>query len=356
MVRASGLRGYQALMQGLGADPGLLLRRYRIAPEALQDDDALLPLRAVVHLLEASATVTQCPDFGLRLADSQDISVLGPVAIAMQNAPTVASALETASRYLFVHSPGMSLSVHPRSALVPGATEVRFELHLPGQTALRQTMDVCLGDVHRMVELLAGKGYALQAVALPHTPLAPLSAYRRFFGAPVRTAQAHGGLHIARATFDLGLQAVNHALRQIAVEYLSQHFGDPEQTVALRVRHALQRTLGADGGKVAVAALLGMHPRTLQRHLAAEGTSFETLREAVQQETALRYLCQTRIPLTQLAGLLGHSEQSVFSRACRRWFGMTPSALRRRAAAGLALELEGGAAAGDVTTRPPASS
>jgi len=335
MVRASGLRGYGALMRELGADPSALLRRYRIAPEALDDDDALLPLRAVVHLLEASAGLTQCPDFGLRLADSQDISVLGPLAIAMQNAPTVAAALDTASRYLFVHSPGMVLTVHPRSEEVPGAVEVRFELRLPGQTALRQTLDVCLGDVHHMVELLAGKRYALQAVTLPHTPVAPLRAYTRFFGAPVRAARPHAGLHIARATFELSLQAVNQALRQIAVDYLAQHFGHPGQTVAVRVRHALQRTMGTtQGGKTAVAALLGMHPRTLQRHLAAEHTSFEALRETVRQEVALRYLCETRIPLTQLAGLLGHSEQSVFTRACRRWFGMTPTAVRRRAAAG----------------------
>ena len=332
MVRASGLRGYGVLMRRLGADPEAMLRRYRIAPEALDDDDALLPLRSVVHLLEASASATRCADFGLRLADSQDISVLGPVAIAMQNAPTVASALETASRYLFVHSPGMSISIHPRSALVPGALELRFELHVPGQAALRQTMDVCLGDVHRMVELLAGKGYALRAVALPHAPLAPLKAYARFFGAPVHAAQPHGGLHIAPATFERSVQAVNHELRRLAVEYLALHFGNPGQTVAVRVRHALQRTLGtAQGSKTAVAALLGMHPRTLQRHLATEHSSFEELREAVRQEMALRYLCETRIPLTQLAGLLGHSEQSVFTRACRRWFGMTPSAVRRRA-------------------------
>lgn len=330
MVRASGLRGYEALMRQLGADPAAMLRRYRIAPKLLQDDDALLPLRSVVHLFEASASSTQCPDFGLRLAEAQDISVLGPVAIAMQNAPTVASALETASRYMFVHSPGMSLTVHPRSQLVPSAVELRFELQVPGQTALRQTIDVCLADVHHMVELLAGNRSGLLAVALPHIPLAPLSVYRRFFGAPVHVGQAHGGLHIARATFEQSLHGVNHALRKIAVDYLAANFGNPAETVAVRVRHALQRTLGTpQSDKPSVAALLGMHPRTLQRHLTVENTSFEVLREAVQKELAQRYLCETRIPLSQLAGLLGYSEQSVFSRACRRWFAMTPSALRR---------------------------
>lgn len=259
--------------------------------------------------------------------------MLGPVAIAMQNAPTVASAVDTISRYLFVHSPGMSLTVHPRSALVHNAVELRFELQVPTQTSLRQTMDVCLADVHRMVELLAGHRNGLLAVALPHAPLAPISAYRRFFGAPVHVEQVHGGLHIARSTYEQNLQGVNHALRKIAVDYLALNFGNPGQTVGTRVRHALQRTLGTpQGGKSEVASMLGMHPRTLQRHLTAENTSFESLRETVQKEVAMRYLRETRIPLSQLAGLLGYSEQSVFTRACRRWFKETPSALRKRAA------------------------
>ena len=83
MVRASGLQGYQSLVRGLGADPLKLLQRQRIAPESLNDDEALIPVRSVVNLLEASAAATQCPDFGLRLAQKQDISLLGPLAIAM---------------------------------------------------------------------------------------------------------------------------------------------------------------------------------------------------------------------------------------------------------------------------------
>ncbi|WP_370304931.1 AraC family transcriptional regulator [Sinimarinibacterium flocculans] len=334
MVRASGLRGYRTLMHALGADADAMLRRYRITAELLDDDDALLPLRSAALLLESSAATTGCADFGLRLAQIQDISVLGPVAIAMQNAPTVAGAIDIASRYLFVHSPGMALSVHARSALVPDAVEVRFELSVSGLASLRQTFDVCLGDVHRMIALLAGLHYELRSVALPHAPIAPLSTYARFYGAPVLPAQPHGGLHIARTTFDAGLQDVNAALRQLAENYLALNFNDPGQTVTGRVRQALRRTLGTpENSRAGIAQLLGLHPRTLQRRLDAEHTSFDALREEVRRQTALRYLCETRIPLSQLAGLLGLSEQSALTRCCRRWFGTTPSALRRRAAA-----------------------
>ncbi len=330
MVRASGLGGYEALMRALGHDPGPLLRRYRIQPQTLADEDALLPLRAVLQLLEASAAQTGCGDFGLRLARIQDITVLGPVALAMQHASTVADALDIASRYLFVHSPGMRLTLHPRSQFMPGTAEVRFEIHAPGAGSQRQAIDICLGDVHHILEFLAGGAYGLKAVTLPHTPVAPLTTYSRFYGVPVHSAQDYGGLHFRADALDMGLHSVNTALRQITEAYLATHFGGPEQSVAARTRQALQRTLGTSGGsKASVARVLGMHPRTLQRHLAAEQTSFEAQRDTLRRELAQRYLQETGIPMAQLAGLLGLSEQSALSRACRRWFGQSPSQLRR---------------------------
>ena len=330
MVRARGLAGYASLMRSLSIDPIALLKRHRIAPDALDDEDALISLRSVVHLLEASAAATRCPDFGLRLAQSQDISVLGPVAIAMQNSSTVGEALQFASRHLFVQSPALVFTVMRDSSLVPGSVELRMEMLLSHQPIQRQGMDLCLGDIHRILQFLARDRYELKAVALPHAPVAPLKTYARFFGAKIYAAQEHGGLHVARKTLSATLQAVNESLRQLAVDYLEANFRDPNQTVTSRVRLAIRRTLSSNQGrKTAIADLLGMHQRTLQRRLDAEKTSFDDIREEVRKQTALRYLCETRIPLTQLTSLLGLSEQSALTRSCRRWFGKTPSVVRQ---------------------------
>jgi hypothetical protein len=59
LVRTSGLRGYPALMRAMGCDPAPLLRRYHVDEGALDSDDAMISLRAVVHLLEASAEQTR---------------------------------------------------------------------------------------------------------------------------------------------------------------------------------------------------------------------------------------------------------------------------------------------------------
>jgi AraC-like DNA-binding protein len=178
---------------------------------------------------------------------------------------------------------------------------------------------------------LARDRYELKAVALPHAPAAPLKAYERYFGTRVYAAQEHGGLHVARKTMSATLQAANESLRQISVDYLEANFRDPGQTVTSRVRLALRRSLSSNQGrKEAIADMLGMHQRTLQRRLDLEKTSFDDIREEVRKQTALRYLCETRIPLTQLTSLLGLSEQSALTRSCRRWFGKTPSLIRQR--------------------------
>jgi AraC-like DNA-binding protein len=97
------------------------------------------------------------------------------------------------------------------------------------------------------------------------------------------------------------------------------------------VRQALIRTMGAGSSKKNdIAALFRMHPRTLQRRLEDEGATFETIREDVYKNAALRFLRETDIPLKQLAGALGFSEQSALTRSCARWFGTSPSRIRRR--------------------------
>lgn len=87
------------------------------------------------------------------------------------------------------------------------------------------------------------------------------------------------------------------------------------------------------GTRVEIAALLSLHPRTLQRRLNELGTSFETTRDEVYRKTALRYLRQTDIALAQVAASMGYSERSAFTRACNRWFGRSASVVRREAIA-----------------------
>src|SRR5262245_46122167 len=99
LIRTTSFIGFNELVGQLGGDPAALLRRFRVDPQMLQEEDARVPFRSLIGVLEYAAQSLDCPDFGLRMAEYQDLSVLGPVAVIARNSATVGQALEEISRF-----------------------------------------------------------------------------------------------------------------------------------------------------------------------------------------------------------------------------------------------------------------
>ena len=84
-------------------------------------------------------------------------------------------------------------------------------------------------------------------------------------------------------------------------------------------------------GKITVneiAKEVFMSVRSLHRNLNELGTIFGSILDEVRREFAEHYVSDTREEVTEVAFRLGFSEQSSFSRAFKRWTGMSPSAYR----------------------------
>lgn len=231
MIRAGALQGYEALVRNLGADPVALLRQHEIDPDALKDPETLISLNATIELLETSAKVINCPDFGLRLASTQDTGILGLLAIVIQNAPDLLQAVADASRYLFLHSPAYEITLDQRSPLFDDCLVLRFGIRAPALIQQRQILDGCLGLISQFGRLLGADKFVLRGVSLPHTPLAAEKSYRRHFGAPVHFAQPYAGLHVHRDLLNADLKVINPMLRQLALDYIAQRV--PPRTLLL---------------------------------------------------------------------------------------------------------------------------
>jgi len=78
-----------------------------------------------------------------------------------------------------------------------------------------------------------------------------------------------------------------------------------------------------------VAAGLGMAPRTLQRSLEAEGTTFRELVAEVRRVLAEEMLAQ-RMTVDEIAERLGYAEAASFVHAFKRWTGVPPGRFRRQ--------------------------
>jgi AraC-like DNA-binding protein len=68
--------------------------------------------------------------------------------------------------------------------------------------------------------------------------------------------------------------------------------------------------------------------RSLQRRLAAAGTTYQVLLDSTRREAAGRYLADRALSVSEVGYLLGYSEPAAFHRAFKRWYGSTPQEFR----------------------------
>lgn len=328
-IRSAGLRGVRAVVTGLGGDADDLARRSGLPHGALDSDEMLVEDLAIALLLETAAAELGCPDLGLRVAEHQDLDMLGPVAVVVKNARTTTEALEMTSKYLFFHSRSIEITVVPDPRGEPDVLGVRFGYRDPAQLIPPQAVDLVLLFLHRAMRTVLGGDYGLLSVELPGPLNTHAAQYEALFGAPVTPSTPSAVLRVPSDLLGREISGGDDAVQQLALRYLEQHVPTDRRSLTDRTRAALQQSLDAGASSLArIAGLLSMSPRSLQRGLAGEGTSFSAVRDEVRREVAARLLTTTEIPLYQIASALDLGDATTFSQYARRWWGMTAREVR----------------------------
>ncbi|KPJ91618.1 MAG: hypothetical protein AMJ53_11265 [Gammaproteobacteria bacterium SG8_11] len=99
---------------------------------------------------------------------------------------------------------------------------------------------------------------------------------------------------------------------------------------AASLRHVLKNYIGKQHPNLEIASeIIGIHPRTIQRRLAQSGVSYQEVIDQARFESAAELIRNTNLKLTDIAFELGYSDAGHFTRAFRRWAGMTPREYRR---------------------------
>jgi AraC-like DNA-binding protein len=329
LIRASVLAGFPDLVAKLGGDAAAILQRFHLDGVAVESASEFVPYNNAVRMMEAAAEELDCADFGLRLARYQSLDKLGPLALLVTNCTTVGAALQTLTRNLHTYSPSTTL----RLSAPPGGP-VHFEYDVAqgvsGVPHRVQKTEFSLAFIHAVLGLLVGPGFLPRAILFRHQPNKPADAYRRHFGVVPRFGAEVNAVELTQRDLDQPLEIVAPIMRRAIDEYLQPMIDRQPLTIERQVAELIARMLPSGSCRLAgVAAQLSMHERTLQRHLSQSGLVFEDMVDRIRRDRALELLGDRRIPLAHVAGLLGYSEQSTFSRACRRWYRQAPGAQRR---------------------------
>lgn len=313
-----------------GVDGRRLAAAAGIDPASLQEPDARVPRAALTRLWQLAVEATGDPCFGLTAARHVTQTTFHALGYAVLASTTLREAFERIVRYRRLIGEVVQL------ALVEAGDRYRFVIDVsapPG--APYEAVDAIAAGSLQQARLLRGEPrFAPLAVALERPQPPDPEPFRRLFRVPPSFAQAANVMEFARADFEARLPSGNAELARqneaILVGYLARL-----ETAGLsnRVQQALLQAL-PDGAptKTALARRLAMSPRTLQRRLADEGTSFKALLNDARASLARSYVGEGRLSVTEVAFVLGFADTATFSRAFKRWTGLSPRryASRRR--------------------------
>lgn len=264
--------------------------------------------------------VQACPDdplAALRLGTDLQAGHLDIVGMLLLSCDTLGDALEVLTEYAPI------IGDNARFEIAPQGAEVHLR-YVPDYVLCReQRVEAALGCVVGLARWMTNGRFVPRAVWFAHAARAQVAAYEALLGCPVCFGQAGNAVVLDAAALGQGIVQAGGALhlhlRALADDMLASLAQD---SVSARVQQLIREH--PRWGKERIGEQLGMSGRHLNRKLAAEAISFKGLREALLHDMALQALGSGQT-LAAVSEALGFSDENAFSRAFRRWTGVTPA-------------------------------
>lgn len=325
---ASWLGAVRAALEHAGVDADAVLRAAGIDAQPGAIGAVRLPVATTAELWRQAVAATGDPAFGIAVARCGTRERFPALGAALSESASLWDAVRRLERYFIVVSGAVTVVV------VRERGQLRWTLRAPagGPVPPREAVDAVAYMVVRLFRGFRGRSCAPLALSLRREAPADPGPWLRAFRCPVSFGAAADelrfdaeGIEQPRPGVDAvrayrGDQLVERSLARLA-----------RQETSSPVRAALARRLAAgEPEPAAIAADLHMSLRTLQRRLAAEGTSLRALLDTTRRELAVDLLRDRRYSIADIAYLLGFAQPAGFTHACERWYGCPPRELRRR--------------------------
>jgi AraC-like DNA-binding protein len=316
----SGFRPFIDAFEALGCDRAGVLRAAGLTERDFGDPDAVVTDAACAAFFQEALRQRPIANFGLRVAEQIPIGAYPLLDYLVLTSESVGEGFRRLAKYLRLVGSRADLTLFEEGDPIA----VRLAPCNPFNTEFTLSLSV----LHFRRE--TNGGFGASRLCLRHRPEDPEDFEQRL-GCPLRTACDTDELAVSRAVWRLPLRrrdSLLHGVLRTQADGMLARLGTDDRAVA-QVRRALAGRLPGDTTLAAVARLLGTSPRSLQRRLGEEGTSYQEVLDDVRRETAESYLRGSGLSCAEVGYLLGFSEPAAFTRAFKRWRGVTPLDWRR---------------------------
>jgi AraC-like DNA-binding protein len=326
LVRAGVLTNYLEVALHLGLNPQAELAAVGLSKAMLQDPEYAIPVPAAVELLENAAAHSGCQTFGLRMAESRQLSDLGAVSLLLTHQSTLRDALQVLVQYRHLMNRTLAILVEETGNLAVIREEVVTETPAPH----RQATELALGVMARLCANLLGPHWRPVSVNFVHEAPGDLRLHRRLFGCEVVFGAEFNGIACPASLFSTPNPNADPAMARFARRYLDTLQPEHAPSLVFEVRKAIYLLLPMGRATVEqIAQSHGMNVRTLQRRLLDSGVTFSDLVNEVRRDLVQRYMQNPGYSMARIAGLLGYSVPSSFTRWFAAEFGATPASWRQ---------------------------
>jgi len=319
------------MIEAYGVSGPRFARRLGVPVRALENLNVRLPGSVIDTGFRNAMALIADPAFALRAAECWHPSHLKTLGYAWLVSGSLYTALSRLERFICI----------PAGRALLKCTETEAGLYVTydtgrGDTALGHAMaDFGLSLIISMCRTNVGGSVHLQSVSLRRPAPANPDPYQRFFKCEVTFGAERDGFVLPWKIVNRPLPTANAEFAQIfddiLVSELAQLTG---ADLVHRCRRFLMDSLSSgEPAEERLAEALSMSRRTLQRKLAENGLSYRAILDKIRHDLARRHLGSDEKSLTDIAFMLGFSEQSAFARAFKRWQGVSPSEYRSQGGA-----------------------
>jgi AraC-like DNA-binding protein len=325
-MRAAVLGPYPTLAKELGLNPVAQLREVGLTPAMIARPDDPVRSDAVVRLLETSAQRSGCRAFGLRMAESRQMSHFGVMGLLLSHQRTPRDALHAAIRYMHLlnESVGLHLEETARTAIIRG--DILLEKPMP----VTQAAELMLAVYVQSFRVIAGSRWQPRTMYFKHAAPNSLDVHHRVFRCRCEFGAEFNGLSFPASDLDIVNASVDPKFAEYARQFIDAMPGRSSASVVADVSRLIYLLLPTGQANIKRVALsLGMNVRTLQRELDEEGESFSSLLNGVRRKLVGGYLDNPRFTVGQVAALLGYRSHGSFTRWFVEEFDSSPIEWRR---------------------------
>lgn len=314
-----------AVLREFGVDAEKVAARAGVSRDVLDNPENALSFIELGRLLETAVEAAGCPHLGLLIGQRGSSASLGLVGRLMRNAPTLGTAVLDFCTHQTRYTHGAVGYL-----MSQGETSYwGYAVYVPKITAVEQVTDGAIAVGAAIVKELAG--VSPEAVWLARRAPQVIAPYCRCFGVIPRFDAEQSALLFPSGFLARPVRGADHGLRQALMKSVTQYWAVRQPSIKDRVTRILRARVMFGGLSLEETAReLLIHPRTLNRKLESEGTSFRALLGRARFDAASDLLAGTRMPVTELALVLGYADTSAFTHAFKRWANASPREWRIR--------------------------